>query len=153
MQGNPGSNLKQMDIWDKGCMLKCLVSLLGVAVGDGPDMPRRWSSPLCLHWPWGLQAWRTMASRVRRVHVLCLGCFTVFHGDGEMMATSWSQNKVLRSFPCSGGALSTNGGRVKLCVLRVFWNPFRFHVCWYGFRSRFSDLRVSSLAVVSVLAH
>ena len=54
-------------------------------------------------------------------------------------------------YPRSGGASSTNGGRVELCVRRISWDLFGFCVRECGCRSVSFDLRFSSLAMVAAL--
>ena len=100
-----------------------------------------------------LEAWRTVAPRWREGSHFCLACFQYLLRDGEAADTSRSHNKVHPEmpYPCSGGASSTDGGRVELCVQRISRDPIGFHVRSCGFRSGPSDLRVSCLVMFVAL--
>ena len=96
-------------------------------------------------------AWRITTSRWWRVFRPLFSFFGVFF---EMVRRRLHLEVRIRFsllYPRSGGATSTGGRRVELCVRRIFSDLVRFCVRSCGFRSGYSDLRLSSLAMVAAL--
>jgi hypothetical protein len=110
-----------------------------------PRRRRCWSaSP-----PVALGHWRCSGPRPLArggFFVLCYVVFSVFFG----MVRRWLYPDVrIRSsppYPRSGVVSCIDGGRVESCVRPISWDPVGFRVRLCGFRSVFSDLRLSSLA-------
>jgi hypothetical protein len=100
-----------------------------------------------------LEAWWTTAS-CRWKGFLSL--FRLFFGVFfvEMVKRRLYFQIKIRSFPSyprSGGASRAGGGRVESCARWISRDPTGFHVRWCDFRSVFSDLRLSLLAMVAAL--
>ena len=99
-----------------------------------------------------MEAWRITASRRREVfRSLFRFLSSVFF---EMVRRRLHLEVRIRSsssYPRSGGASSADGGRVEAFVRRISWDPVRFRVRPCGCRSGSSDLRLSSLAMVTAL--
>lgn len=100
-----------------------------------------------------LEAWRTMASCWREgFGFLFRLFFGVFFGMVRGRLHSEVRIRSSPLYPHSGGASSAGGGRVESFVWRISWDLVYFFACWCGFKPVSSDLRLSLLSSLVIVA-